>query len=426
LRSYEVDAKKGFLPARDPLKRLTQTEYLIWEDVADELPKFLGVRFPQVREVLLNIPKLSTENLTTRAELERAHFLLALFAHSFVWGGFPILDYIPENIAVPLCEVSRRLEVPPLLCYFDIVLNNWRRLDDAAVISMGNLATLNNFFDGRDESWFYLITVEIEYLGARAVAPLYQLTRDLTRISKDDIDLSDLQFIKLVDNTTLVLLKIAEVIASMTESMSHMREGCDPYIFFHRVRPFLAGWKRNPAVPNGVRYLGVKNVFGGEQDTLSSLKSKVIPGVEQFPYQQFSGGSAAQSTLLPFFDILLGVDHSEHDASPASNSFLRSMRAFMPRGHRAFLEHIEDCASLRPFILAEGTETNSVDKLLSQYDECLKNMAAFRGSHMKLVAEYIIAQQKNGTPSKNTIGATAGGKGTGGTDLMKFLRPIRE
>lgn len=120
----------------------------------------------------------------------------------------------------------------------------------------------------------------------------------------------------------------------------------------------------------------------------------------------------------------------------------------MPRGHRAFLEHIEDCASLRPFILAcheanikakdtrsatlfsyagsEGTETNSVDKLLSQYDECLKNMAAFRGSHMKLVAEYIIAQQKNGTPSKNTIGATAGGKGTGGTDLMKFLRPIRE
>ena len=120
----------------------------------------------------------------------------------------------------------------------------------------------------------------------------------------------------------------------------------------------------------------------------------------------------------------------------------------MPRGHRAFLEHIEDCASLRPFVLAcheanikakdtrsatlfsyagsEGTETNSVDKLLLQYDECLKNMAAFRGSHMKLVAEYIIAQQKHGTPSKNTIGATAGGKGTGGTDLMKFLRPIRE
>lgn len=120
----------------------------------------------------------------------------------------------------------------------------------------------------------------------------------------------------------------------------------------------------------------------------------------------------------------------------------------MPRGHRSFLEHIEGCATLRPFIIAcheanakakeakrvtlisysgvESTETNDIDKLLVQYDVCLKNMAQFRGSHMKLVAEYIIAQQKNGVPSKNTIGATAGGKGTGGTDLMKFLKPIRE
>lgn len=227
LKSYEIDVKRGFLPARDPLKRLIRKEYLIWEDVADELPKFLGVRFPQVREILLSIPKISTENLTTRPELERAHFLLALFAHSFVWGGFPILDYIPENIAVPLCEVSRRLEVPPLLCYFDIVLNNWRKLDCEAVISMGNLATLNNFFDGRDESWFYLITVEIEYLGARAIAPLYQLTRDIGKVKINNIDLSNREFLRFIQNMTSVLQQIAEIIASMTESMSHMREGCD-------------------------------------------------------------------------------------------------------------------------------------------------------------------------------------------------------
>lgn len=227
LKSFEVDVKRGFLPPRDPLKRLMKAEFLIWEDVADELPKFLGVRFPQVREILLSIPKISTENLTTRAELERAHFLLALFAHSFVWGGFPILDYIPENIAVPLCEVSRRLEVPPLLCYFDIVLNNWRKLDNAAVISMGNLATLNNFFDGRDESWFYLITVEIEFLGAKAIAPLYQLARDISKLKADSVDLSNREFLKFVLTTANTLQQISGVISNMTESMSHMREGCD-------------------------------------------------------------------------------------------------------------------------------------------------------------------------------------------------------
>jgi hypothetical protein len=37
---------------------------------------------------------------------------------------------------------------------------------------MENLSTLNNFFDGRDESWFYLITVEVEAKGAASVVPM--------------------------------------------------------------------------------------------------------------------------------------------------------------------------------------------------------------------------------------------------------------
>ena len=37
---------------------------------------------------------------------------------------------------------------------------------------MENLLTLNNFFDGRDESWFYLITVELEGRGAAAIVPM--------------------------------------------------------------------------------------------------------------------------------------------------------------------------------------------------------------------------------------------------------------
>ena len=53
-----------------------------------------------------------------------------------------------------------------------IVLYNWRRLDAEADICMENLSTLNNFFDGRDESWFYLITVEVEAKGAASVVPM--------------------------------------------------------------------------------------------------------------------------------------------------------------------------------------------------------------------------------------------------------------
>ena len=43
----------------------------------------------------------------------------------------------------------------------------------------------------------------------------------------------------------------------MCESLSAMREGCHPFIFYHRVRPFLSAWKHNPTLPNGIIYEGV-------------------------------------------------------------------------------------------------------------------------------------------------------------------------
>lgn len=42
--------------------------------------------------------------------------------------------------------------------------------------------------------------------------------------------------------------------SGMCASLSIMREGCDPLIFYHRVRPFLSAWKNNPILPNGVMY----------------------------------------------------------------------------------------------------------------------------------------------------------------------------
>ena len=44
---------------------------------------------------------------------------------------------------------------------------------------------------------------------------------------------------------------------------------------------------------------------------------------------------------------------------------------------------------------------------------------------MTIVADYIMAQQKRPT-DKKTLGDAAGGKGTGGTELMTFLKPLRD
>ena len=39
-----------------------------------------------------------------------------------------------------------------------------------------------------------------------------------------------------------------------------MPERCDPYIYFHRVRPYIHGWKDNPALGAGLIY-GLKILF---------------------------------------------------------------------------------------------------------------------------------------------------------------------
>ena len=125
--------------------------------MGDDLPKLLGARLGQARDPLRQLPVLMTDKLTTDDELRRAHLLLCLFAHAYVWGGNEPMDHIPEGIAKPLWEVSQRLGIPPILGHPSIVLYNWRRLDIDADISMENLTTLNNFFDGLDESWYVYV-----------------------------------------------------------------------------------------------------------------------------------------------------------------------------------------------------------------------------------------------------------------------------
>lgn len=346
LNKYDVDIIRGFLTTKDPLQRLPYARYHLWEDLADDLPKLLGARLGQAREPLKDIPILSTDKLVTHADLRRAHLLLSLFAHAYIFGGNEPLDILPEGIAVPLWEVSKMLDIPPILGHPSIVLYNWRRLDEGAEICMENLSTLNNFFDGRDESWFYLITVEIEAKGAASIAPLmlsidaiqryleekkntpivgvitttssslsnipnnnnkqscsqYQIQSssecDNSQVVMDDLSdvtpdndqlfssagiwldepnilsphnnnnnniednhacnaeyealLGELSLERTCDYVTKQLLKIANAIQAMTDSINCMKEGCHPFIFYHRVRPFLSGWKHNNTLPEGI------------------------------------------------------------------------------------------------------------------------------------------------------------------------------
>jgi indoleamine 2,3-dioxygenase len=86
---------------------------------------------------------------------------------------------------------------------------------------------------------------------------------------------------------------------SIGQLLERMDERCDPQMFYHTIRPFLAGSMNMAAagLPNGVFY---------DEGNGKGL------------WRQYRGGSNGQSSLLQFFDAVLSVDHSPRTPCPIS------------------------------------------------------------------------------------------------------------
>jgi indoleamine 2,3-dioxygenase len=286
--------------------------------------------------------------------------------------------------------------------------------------SLDNLATHMTFTGSLDESWFYLVSVAIE---ARA-GPIIPTMLDAIAAARRK------------DSNTVVqaLRMLAERLDELGTLLERMYESCDPHVFYHRIRPFLAGSKNMAAagLPDGVMF---------------------DDGTGEQPYVQYSGGSNAQSSTIQFFDIVLGVEHRptgekhSHTSTPDSgavqappHSFIQDMRSYMPGPHRRFLEHMEEVANIRQFV----TSNRSNRALTTAYDACLAMLRTLRDKHIQLVSRYIIIKSRETRSNSrsispqhaktqrvnlaNTVARTGSKKlrGTGGTALIPFLKQARD
>jgi indoleamine 2,3-dioxygenase len=268
-----------------------------------------------------------------------------------------------------------------------------------------------------NESWFYLVSIVIEARGA----PILPLMLGAMRAAQ----VGD------VATVTESLQRFEQYLADLTATMQRIYESCDPFLFYHRIRPFLAGSKNmaEAGLPRGVLY---EDGTGDKQ------------------YRQYSGGSNAQSSLIQFFDIVLGVEHrpttSKHHNIPYDNTnnpskqdnFILQMRSYMPGKHARFLEDTSRVSNIRPFV-----EKHDNYELSLAYDACLAMLTAFRDQHIAIVTRYIIIPSKDiracgrsfsskvGMPSENIAKATTSSEpqaqqGTGGTVLIPFLKQTRD
>jgi indoleamine 2,3-dioxygenase len=375
LNTFYVDSQRGFLPTPDPLDRLPAA-FTCWEEIAHDLPKLLVAG--TLRRSLEQLPVLKAAVLQDPGQLNRAMLLLSYFGHAYVWAEEKPANRIPAGVAVPWYAVAQRLSRPPVLSYASYALNNWRRLDPAGPIALGNIVLLQNFLAGVDEEWFILVHVDIEAKVAPALAAIVPAQAAVVEDQGQELEHH--------------LITIASALERAYATLLRMPERCDPYIYYHRVRPYIHGWKNHPALPDGVIYEGVDAYCA-------------VP-------QQFRGETGAQSSIIPSLDAALGIAHKDDPLRP----YLMEMRDYMPPQHRAFIAAIEQGPSIRQYVIDHHQQQPS---LRDAYNACIHWLARFRSTHLEYAGRYIHQQSQQSLDNPTSVG-------TGGTPFMPYLKKHRD
>ncbi len=323
---------------------------------------------PEIAEWAANAPE---------EEVRTAMVHYSFLVQAYVWGEPSPPAHLPANLSRPICALADRLGQAPLLPYSAYVLDNWYRLDKNGPIALENIAMYQNFYGGADENWFVLVHVAIEAEAAVLLddaAKLVTVARD-----GDTVEASRL---------------LREMDAAWERIYAHfgrMPEQCDPYVYFHRVRPYIHGWANNPALENGgLVYEGMDRYEGKPQ--------------------AFRGQTGSQSSIVPAMDALFQVGHSDDPLK----SFLDELHHYRPMEHRRFIEDLAARSTLRSFV-----EASEDQGLKDAFNACLEQSTRFRTRHLEYAASYINKQ----------AGSIAGNDpdvGTGGTPFMRYLKKHRD
>jgi indoleamine 2,3-dioxygenase len=302
--------------------------------------------------------------------------ILSYIGQSYQWSENSPATVMPANLAIPWHQVGKLVGRPPILSYQSYAADNWRRFDASGPIECGNIGLLQCFLGGQDEEWFILIHIEIEKKAGKALKAIEDAQSAVS--NSDAAQLEE------------ALTNLRSALAAMYEVLGRMPERCDPYIYFHRVRPYIFGWRNNPSLPDGVIYEGVDEYQGVGQ--------------------KFRGETGAQSAIIPAMDAVLGIDHERDEL----REYLMEMRMYMPPRHVAFIEAVEAGPSVRNFV----TTAKQVS-LTGVFNDCVELVANFRAMHLEYAGTYIHAQAQATPGNPSAVG-------TGGTPFMTYLRKHRD
>ncbi|XP_012685850.1 indoleamine 2,3-dioxygenase 1 isoform X2 [Clupea harengus] len=392
LQWYYVSEEYGFvLP--EPLEDLPPY-YQPWMEIAKNVTELIDSH--SLRACVQKMPLLETHLLQGHRELRLAHLTLSVMTMGYVWqeGENDTVKVLPRTLAVPYWAVSQKLGLPPILTHADAVLANWKKKDPQGVFSMENLELLFTLPGGKSVHGFFMVTLLVELAAVPGIRAIPEV---INGVNQGDVTM-----------VTRALESISLAIDCMREALKLMHVYVEPAVFYGIMRIYLSGWKDNASMEDGLVYEDV-----------------------QVEPMEFSGGSAAQSSLLHCFDELLGV---KHEAS--SGAFLTRMRShYMPPAHAHFIQDISlSRPSLRDFVLDRASEP-----LTSAYEHCVAKLVALRNYHINMVSRFITVpasrakelrlRGEGSGEERSTIAQAPTAleeRGTGGSGIMSFLKTVRD
>jgi indoleamine 2,3-dioxygenase len=376
LETYGISPERGFLCPFEAPSVVLDGELGHVRDLALRLPEVLPTG--AVRRVLDRLPVITRETIAglddVQARVAMVHY--SFLVQAYIWGADAPGTVLPPALAIPMVALADRLGQQPLLQYSGYVLDNWGMFDPDKGVSLDNIFMIQKFAAGTDEAWFVLVHVAIE---AKAGAALALFGALIDAAAAGD-----------ADRAMRLLARIVATWAEINALFDRMPERCDPYIYFRRVRPYIHGWKDNPALGEGVVYQGVER-FGG------------LP-------QAFRGQTGSQSSIVPSMDAVLGVGH----AADPLRAYLDELHIYRPPGHRRFIDDVRASSRLRRFAKQAGH-----GGLTEAYNAAIQSVADFRSRHLEYAASYINKQGRCSAGNDSHIG-------TGGTPFMKYLKKHRD
>jgi indoleamine 2,3-dioxygenase len=373
---FNVSKTNGFLPIKEPLITLPNT-YIKLQNLIDELHVFQEDN----KQGILAIPNLIEQkvselpNYYEQVKLETDVFILqALFrAYTFITSGFTLeLSYqefiksgnygkartvLPENIAIPLVEVSNKLQVYPWLDYhYAYSLGNYVKKNKSGTLDWQNLDMACKFTGTPDEIGFIMVHVYINELTPELVGSV--------------LDYEKTKNIKYLKKCAETMTEINKRRRSMWSASRHER--------YNDFRIFIMGIKGNDGI------FGDGLVYSGCFDNKP---------------QKFRGQTGAQDSIIPMVDIFSGI--VDYYPENELTNYLIDLRSYRPVCIQDFFKDLREYYK-NGTIFGELVKSNNLEGLVYLL-KIIDEVYLFRNGHWQFVQKYIMSNTKyafatGGTP----------------------------